>query len=147
MFINTPKDGYWLKESSIKKVEDIYGAKYMGYWCTKGLDGESWNESPVDVFHQPNPDVSKGHSHYFGIFINIQKEAMCIIDAISAFSEPMSGIVTDDGEVIVSRFRHDCVQKNKYMVDGGRDYFRTSDGPIVRIHVEGPEFTIERVTK
>jgi hypothetical protein len=33
------------------------------------------------------------------------------------------------------------------MIDGGRDYLRTSGGPFVRIRVEGPEFVIERVVK
>lgn len=145
MFINTPKDGYWLKESSIKKTEELYGAKYMGYWCTKRLNGESWNDNPVDVFYQPNPDTEKGHKHYFGLFV--QNGALYITDATSAFSEPITGIETDDGEVIVSRYRHDYVEKDKYMIDGGRDYLRTSGGPFVRIRVEGPEFVIERIVK
>lgn len=145
MFINTPKDGYWLKEAIIKKTEELYNATYMGYWCTKRLNGESWNDGPVDVFYQPNPDTEKGHKHYFGLFV--QYGSLYITDATSAFSDPINGIETDDGEVIVSRYRHNYVEKGKYMVDGGRDYFRTSGGPVVRIRVEGPEFVIERVVK
>ena len=34
MFIKTPEEGYWLDRASIKKVEELRGAKYMGYWCT-----------------------------------------------------------------------------------------------------------------
>ena len=145
MFINTPKDGYWLKEANIKKAEELYGAKYMGYWCTKRLNGESWNDNPVDVFYQPNPDTEKGHKHYFGLFV--QGGVLYITDATSAFSDPITGIETDDGEVIVSRYRHDYVEKDKYMIDGGRDYLRTSGGPFVRIRVDGPEFVIERIVK
>jgi hypothetical protein len=145
MFIKTPKDGYWLKEASIKKTEELYNATYMGYWCTKRLNGESWNDNPVDVFYQPNPDVEKGHKHYFGLFV--QNDTLFITDATSAFSDPIMGIETEDGEVIVSRYRHDYVEKDNYMVDGGRDYFRTSGGPVVRIRVEGPEFVIERIVK
>jgi hypothetical protein len=147
MFINTPTDGYWMKEAGIKKAEELYGAKYMGYWCTKRLNGESWNDNPVDVFYQPNPDESKGHKHYFGLFLQGPNSALYITDATSAFSEPIMGIETEDGEVIVSRYRHDYVEKGKYMIDGGRDYLRTSGGPFVRIRVEGPEFVIERVVK
>lgn len=143
MFINTPKDGYWLKEDGIKKAEELYGAKYMGYWCTKRLNGESWNDNPVDVFYQPNPDIEKGHKHYFGLFI--QNGSLYITDATSAFSDPITGIETNDGEVIVSRFRHDYVEKDEYMIDGGRDYFRTSGGPVVQVRVEGSEFFIERI--
>lgn len=145
MFINTPTDGYWLKEASIKKTEELYGAKYMGYWCTKRLNGESWNDNPVDVFYQSNPDVEKGHKHYFGLFV--QNGTLYITDATSAFSDPITGIETHDGEVIVSRYRHDYVEKDNYMIDGGRDYLRTSGGPFVRIRVDGPEFVIERIVK
>ena len=145
MFINTPKDGYHFSQGQIKVIEDKYGAKYMGYWCTKRPDGESWNDRPVDVFHQPNPDVEKGHNEYFGMFV--QQGTVFITNATSAFSDPITGIETEDGEVIVSRYRHDYVEKGKYMVDGGRDYFRTSGGPFVRIRVEGPEFVIERIVK
>ena len=143
MFIKTPKDGYWIKEDGIKKAEELYGAKYMGYWCTKRLNGESWNDNPVDVFYQPNPDIEKGHKHYFGLFI--QNGSLYITDATSAFSDPITGIETNDGEVIVSRFRHDYVEKDEYMIDGGRDYFRTSGGPVVQVRVEGSEFFIERI--
>ena len=143
MFIKTPKDGYWIKEDGIKKAEELYGAKYMGYWCTKRLNGESWNDNPVDVFYQPNPDIEKGHKHYFGLFI--QNGSLYITDATSAFSDPITGIETNDGEVIVSRFRHDYVEKDEYMVDGGRDYFRTSGGTVVQVRVEGSEFFIERI--
>ena len=143
MFIKTPKDGYWIKEDGIKKAEELYGAKYMGYWCTKRLNGESWNDNPVDVFYQPNPDIENGHKHYFGLFI--QNGSLYITDATSAFSDPITGIETNDGEVIVSRFRHDYVEKDEYMIDGGRDYFRTSGGPVVQVRVEGSEFFIERI--
>jgi hypothetical protein len=145
MFINTPKDGYYFSQGQIKVIEEKYGAKYMGYWCTKRLNGESWNDNPVDVFYQSEPDTEKGHKHHFGMFV--QNGTLFITDATSAFSDPILGIETEDGEVIVSRYRHDYVEKDKYMVDGGRDYFRTSGGPIVRIRVEGPEFVIERVVK
>lgn len=145
MFVNIPKDGFWIKEAGIKKAEETYGAKYMGYWCTKRLNGESWNDHPVDVFYQENPDTERGHKNYFGLFI--QNDTLYITDATSAFSEPITGIETNDGEVIVSRYRHDYVEKDGFMVDGGRDYFRTSGGPFVRVRVEGPEFVIERIVK
>ena len=145
MFIKTPTDGYWLKEDGIKKAEELYGAKYMGYWCTKRLNGQSWNDNPVDVFYQPNPDVEKGHKNYFGLYV--QGGSLYITDATSAFSDPITGIETEDGEVIVSRYRHDYVEKGKYMIDGGRDYLRTSGGPFVRVRVDGPKFVIERIVK
>ena len=106
MFIKIPEDGYWFKSASIRKIEEKYGAKYMGYWCTRNRHG-GWNDSPVDVFYQPNPDTSKGHTHYFGMFIRTdpysgEGSGVYITEASTAFSEPIAGMVTDDGEVIVS---------------------------------------------
>lgn len=137
-YINTPKDGYWIKEDGIKKVENLRSAKYMGYWCTKRLDGESWNEQPVDVFYQPNPNYDLGHSNYFGLFF--RNNSLFINDAQSAFSEPINGIICDDGEVLVSRYRHDYVSKNGRMIDGGRDYTRCSLHDGILVEVKDGEF-------
>lgn len=141
LYVNTPKDGYHLNEKQIKIAEEKYGAKYMGYWCTKRLDGNSWNERPVDVFYQPNPDTSKGHTHYFGLFV--QEGNLWITNAASAFAEPITGIVCEDGEVIVSRFRHDYVTKGDRMIDGGRDYVRASLHASARVTVDGDKFIVE----
>ena len=70
MFIDTPEKGYHLSKSLIKTVEKAYKAKYMGYWCTKNPKG-GWNEQPIDVFYVRNPDKSKGHSNYFGMYQDI----------------------------------------------------------------------------
>lgn len=139
MFVKIPQDGYWFKQAGIQKIEEKYGAKYMGYWCTQRPSG-GWNESPVDVFYQPNPDTSKGHTHYFGMFV--RDESVYITEASTAFKDPISGIVTDDGEVIVSRYRHDYVTKDNFMIDGGRDYTRASMHPTVMITVNGDQFVI-----
>lgn len=147
MFVKIPEDGYWFKKDGIRKIEEKYGAKYMGYWCTKSPRGH-WNESPVDVFYQPNPDTSKGHTNYFGMFIRTDpftgegSGSVYITEASSAFSDPIAGIPTDDGEIIVSRYRHDYVEKDGRMIDGGRDYTRSSMHPTVRITVDGDRFVI-----
>ncbi len=147
MFVKIPEDGYWFKKDGIQKIEEKYGAKYMGYWCTKAPGGY-WNESPVDVFYQPNPDTSLGHTHYFGMFIKRDPYTgegtgtVYITEASSAFSDPIAGILTDDSEVIVSRYRHDYVEKDGRMIDGGRDYTRCSMHPSVVITVDGDKFVV-----
>lgn len=154
MFIKKPEDGFHFNSDGIAKIAEHYGAWYIGYWAIKR--GSDWSETPVDVFYQPNPDVSKGHSHYFGMFRTLDSGVMVtgdrssrvmITDAASAFSEPITGLLTDDGEVLVSRYRHDCVQKGPYMIDGGRDYLRTSgnnaDGKLVKVTVVNGEFQFE----
>lgn len=135
------KTPYWFTQEGIEKIEKDYGAVYMGYWCTKHSAGW-WNEEPVDVFYQPNPDFSKGHSHYFGMFARDQK--VYITNAESAFKDPIVGVLTKDGEVLVSRFRHHCVQsKCGAMIDGGRDYMRYN-GDLIDVFVEGDHFTFSR---
>jgi hypothetical protein len=141
MFIELPKDGYHFTESQIRKIEALKEAKYMGYWCTKRLDGNSWNERPVDVFYVENPNRDAGHSNYFGMFI--QNDSIYITNAESCFSEPIVGSVCADGEVIVSRYRHDYVAKKGAMIDGGRDYTRTNMCPTARVTVDGGEFLIQ----
>jgi hypothetical protein len=140
MFVTIPEQGYHFSRGQIKVIEDKYNAKYMGYWCTKRLNG-GWNERPVDVFYQPEPDTEKGHKHYFGMFV--QDSAVWITDATSAFEEPITGIICEDGEVIVSRFRHDYVTKGDRMIDGGRDYVRSSLHPSASVTVIDGNFVVE----
>jgi hypothetical protein len=141
LFVKIPESGYHFNERGIKTLEEKYGAKYMGYWCTTRTSG-GWNETPVDVFYQPNPDTSKGHTHYFGMFR--QGERVWITEASSAFSEPITGIICEDGEVLVSRCRHDYVTKGEHMIDGGRDYTRCSISPSATVKVVDDQFLIER---
>lgn len=139
-------DPYWLDDKGVSVVRDHYGGIFMGYWCIKNPD-DSWSEQPVDVFYQPNPDTSKGHTNYFGIFRRDGK--IFITNASSAFSVPIYGIhipLTD--EVIVSRYRHDYVSRstntNSYFIDGGRDYTRRSlSGDLVQVVVEGSKFSFK----
>jgi len=139
---NTP---YHFTDKGIKKLEELYNAKYVGHWCTKRPDG-TWHDMPVDVFYQENPDRSKGHSNYFGMFINERGQAM-ITNAESAFSEPITGMLCEDGEVLVSRYRNDYQTKGDVMVDGGRDYLRYSGGRYIRVTAENGEFNLSKVNQ
>jgi hypothetical protein len=142
MFLTIPEDGYFFKKDKIKIIENHYSAKYLGYWAVKWSERLGWSSTPVDVFYQPNPDVSKGHSHYFGMHISERGDVM-ISNAESAFSEPITGMLIEGGEVIVSRYRHDYVSKNGCWIDGGRDYIRTSGGEFVKITIKDGVFVLE----
>jgi hypothetical protein len=140
MFIDIPKDGYWFDEDNIRIIENKYQARYVGYWCTKKPRG-GWNESPVDVFYVENPDRSQGHTNYFGMFRD--HDNVLITDASSAFSEKITGILCEDGEVIVSRYRHDYVTNGDNMIDGGRDYLKCSvSGKMIEVRMVGGEFLL-----
>lgn len=129
---------YWLTEEGVRKIEKLKGAYFMGHWCTKSPQG-FWNESPVDVFYVSCPDVSRGHTNYFGMFSRDGHLYIC--EASTAFLEPITGVVADDGEVIASRYRHDFQQRKGVMIDGGRDYIRSSGMcRMVSVRVNGSEF-------
>ena len=143
MYVKIPTTGFHFSADQIKWIEESYKGKYMGYWTTQRKDG-SWNDMPVDVFYQPNPDVTRGHSHYFGMYRDTFTDETKITDAKSAFSSPLIGLLTDDGEVIVSRYRHDYVSKGDKFIDGGRDYVRSSvvDESMMLITVDRDQFVI-----
>lgn len=142
-YVKIPVDGYYLNQKGIRDEQKRRNSTYMGYWCVKQSDG-GWTEIPVDVFYVENPDKEKGHSHYYGIFCN--GSGCFITNAESAFSETISGIRTDSGEVIVSRYRHDYIEKDGHVIDGGRDYFRGSLKNLVAVTVIGSRFIIKDVT-
>ena len=127
------REPYWFPRESIKKIENYYGAKYMSYWCIRDKTG-NWSDIPVEVFYQPNPDISKGHSHYFGLFVSDITEKVMITDAASAFSGQINGILEDD-IVYVSRYRHDFTRtpRRGSSIDGGRDYLNLSGDPITEL--------------
>ena len=86
MYLATPKDGFHFTEQQIAKISNLYQAVYMGYWCTKSSSGQ-WNEQPVDVFYVEQPDRTKGHTNYFGMYMVDGSPYIC--EASSVFSEPI----------------------------------------------------------
>ncbi len=107
---------------NIKNIEKQHGASFVGDFCVKTKDSE-WTDHPIAIFYQPTPNVEAGHSHYFGIFEN-EFGILMITKGDSAFSEPIVGVVSDDGEVIFSRSRHNYRESKdgSVSIDGGRDY-------------------------
>lgn len=132
------RDPYYFTAAGVKKIEEMRNATYMGYWCGKTKEG-GWAERPLDVFYQPDPDVEKGHTNYFGLIV--KGGQVLITDASSCFSEPMSGVLEND-TIYVSRYRHDFVQTpGGKIIDGGRDYTKTNAGVgIVTVTVNGDQF-------
>jgi hypothetical protein len=133
---------YWFNKELIAELEKHYNSKYIGPWCAKNRDG-CWQETPLEVFYQANPDRSKGHTNFLGLFTREGK--LFVTNAESAFSEPITGVLCADGEVIVSRFRRDFIQKKGKMIDGGRDYIRSFGGPYVSVTIVDGEFTFSLI--
>lgn len=150
MTLTIPKDGYWLGEKNIAKIEQMKNAKYIGYF-TKKLPSGAWSDDPVDVFYVENPDTSLGHSNYFGMFYRRVTgkvaETIFITDAQTCFDEPIVGLQFEDGTIIISRYRHNFVEHDGCFIDGGRDYTRIGGEPEkfkeVSITVKDGEFIID----
>lgn len=128
----------------VSAAESRYGATYMGDFCVKNIYGD-WTTQPVAIFYQPNPDTTKGHSHYFGLAV--RQDTVLIMRGDTAFDEPIAGIVSDAGEVIFSRYRHDyCTsQDGTVSIDGGRDYVKTIGNiynAMVHVVPDGPNLKI-----
>lgn len=122
MFTRIPKNGHHLKQDGILAVEEEMNAKYLGAWAIKTPKG--WTEFPVDVFYVANPDRSKGHSNYFGLLYSVSRGSIVICNAATVFETPCSAVIAEDGEVLISRYRHDYREAGGVMIDGGRDYTR-----------------------
>lgn len=139
MFIRIPKEGAHLNAKGIVAVEEEMDAKYMGAWTIKGRDG--WLERPVDVFYVAEPDTEQGHSNYFGVY-RPYPGSVAICNAESAFKNALNAVVSDSGEVHISRFRHDYIDDGTVMIDGGRDYCRHR-GDLYQVEVKNGDFTLE----
>lgn len=147
------KGGRYYPQINVEAAEGQYSATYI---CDLAILGPNkcWNETPVMVFYQPNPDVSKGHSHYFGLFPH--RGGIAIVDAASVAGIPMLGIVDQshstmkehndpEGVVVFSRFKHDYVptEDHSAAVDGGRNYIkRIGLAKEVWLVVEGPDIMV-----
>ena len=138
------------------KIEAHYEAKFVCESCLKSRNG-GWVNQSVSIFYQPDPaKVPKGGSQWFGLFFRAEytspDEALkvpmrvVICNAISATENDIVGIVADNGDVIYSRFRHDYrwSPDKSVMIDGGRDYTRTSTCPngMVTMRIVEDKLTI-----
>lgn len=133
----------------IKKAEAHYGGKYIGDFCLKSTEN-TWVNEPVSIFYQPNPNITLGHSHYFGLFI--RNGIRYITKGDNAFSEPIVGIVGKDGEVVYSRYRWDfrALSDKSGCIDGGRDYLKIIGGEgcfpeRVHIVIDGPNLVVKEI--
>lgn len=135
-------------EATCDKIKKIYSKSssevvFMGFHSIK-QPTRGWINFAVPVWYQPDP--LPHHSNYFALHRNMQGQVL-IMDGASAFSEPIAGIIADDGEIIYSRFRHDYVvsEDSSVFIDGGREYTKASlvdPSRRVTITVENQHFKI-----
>lgn len=121
-------------DEQIKNIEKHY--KDSKYVCDTSLktSGGNWGESCVSVFYQKEKHPKFGNN-YFGLYYTPDGTLMiCNADQIE--DQTIVGIKCDNGDIIYSRYRHDYFTHRGEMIDGGRDYTRSSGGEQVELRVK-----------
>jgi hypothetical protein len=101
-------------------VEERYKAKFVGEFAIPGM----YSEIPWPIFYVAEPDLSKGHKHYFAM---VAREGnVYITDASFIENKLITAVRAADGEVIYSKAVHDFVesQDKSVWIDGGFEYTR-----------------------
>lgn len=110
------------------KIAEHYSKKDgvpIKYVCTTDLRA---SDVPVDVFFRstPHPEFN---NRYFGLYYDNIRESVYICDA-DIVEDFEFGMITDkDGDKWYSQSHHDCLFIDGNMIDGGRQYIR-STGPV-----------------
>ena len=110
-----------------EKVIEHYSNKdgvSVQYVCTTDI---SRSDMPVDIFYRETPHPEFGN-RYFGLYAD--REGRVMITNADSVEEFEFGMVENDhGELEYSQSHHDYKQfENGNMIDGGRQYIRTSLG-------------------
>lgn len=113
---------------NIEKVIDHYTKRDgvpVVYVCTTDL---ITSDSPKDVFYRADgsrhPDFG---NRYFGLSMDPMNGSVWICDADRVEEFEFGVVENDNGELEYSRSHHDYKRfKNGNMIDGGRQYIRTS---------------------
>ena len=110
-------------DENIAKIEEKYNAKYVIDSCLKNIGG-SWVNSPAAIFY--TEEAHPQGSNYMALYWSEISDGWMIADGQSAVQGELGGFLFEDGELVHSRYRHDFFVHRGAMVDGGREYFRSS---------------------
>jgi hypothetical protein len=112
------------------KVIEIYEAKDgvpIKYVCTTDL---SRSDVPTDIFYRDSPHPEFGN-RYFGLYYStdtrlIQKRHLMITNADMVEGFEFGMIKDSDNNWYYSSSHHDCIFIEDKMIDGGRQYIRST---------------------
>lgn len=120
-----------------EKIEEHYTEKdgvEIKYVCTTDLRA---SDVPVDVFYRTTPHPEFGN-HYFGLYYDNVRDHMMITNADLVEEFEFGCVENDNNELEYSQSHHDYKQfQNGNMIDGGRQYIRSSHGCDVYRIVDG----------
>lgn len=116
------------------KVEEIYSEKDgvpVKYVCTT----EFTDNIIADVFYRETPHPEFGNK-YFAVLFRDDQPYIANADRVENLTFGM--VENDEGALEYSRSRHDYKEfKNSNMIDGGRDYIRSSGNVKVFVVRDG----------
>jgi hypothetical protein len=99
---------------------------------------EKGSEFCGSVFWQPNPPHD--YSNYFMLYICPLRGQVFITSGEKQSTQVYNGIITPNGDFIYSRHRHDYMEHDGCMIDGGDAYLKTNGkGKAIRFIIEGSE--------
>lgn len=130
----------------IEKVIEHYSEKDgvpVKYICTTDINN---SDMPADIFFRETPHPEFGN-RYFGLFYDHSGRVMITnADRVEEFKFGM--VENDNGELEYSRSHHDyrCFE-NGNMIDGGRNYIRSSLNGCTVYHVVNGEFVEDENNK
>ena len=129
-----------------KQICQIYSEKDgvdVTYVCTTDLNA---SDVPVDVFYRSSPHPEFGN-RYFGLYYHVYRDQVMITGADIVEHLEFGMVENDEGELEYSQSHHDHkVFKNGNMIDGGRQYIRSSRGADV-YKIKDGEFYVDYVEK
>lgn len=121
--------------TNTEKVCEIYSQKEeipISYVCTTEM---SQANVLVDIFYRSTPHPEFGNK-YFGLFY--RGDDLMIANTDSVENLTFGTVQNDEGSLEYSRSRHDYRSfKNGNMIDGGRDYIRSSGDVQILIVRDG----------
>ena len=108
---------------NIDKIEQKFNVKYIGDFCIKTKQS-NWGNFPVSIFYQEKPKIELGHTHYLGVYYNSLISKAVLVNGESAFSKNIVGVIADNGQIVISSYRHGFITSDdeSVSIDGGRDY-------------------------
>jgi hypothetical protein len=98
------------------------------YVCTTDLNA---SDVPVDVFYRSTPHPQFGN-RYFGLYYDSIRDHVMITNADIVENFEFGLVENDNGELEYSESHHEYKMfENGNMIDGGRQYIRSSHGADV----------------
>jgi hypothetical protein len=123
--------------TDINNVTAFYSVKDgvpVTYVCTTEFRR---SDSPVDIFYRETAHPEFGN-RYFGLGYDYDADNYVIFNADKVEDLTFGMVEDDDGNLQYSQFRHDYKSfKNGNMIDGGREYIRSSGNCCIYVVKDG----------